>query len=136
MPTPARACLRADLPITAPSPPADALLAMSPPQQRSLAEIHALLHRLHSRNHSQHRRSHWFKSLASFRKQLGLLLAELASADAEDAADADQRHQRERLETRLALWDRGLVHQWYLYVAPASVLGLVRARQDRSGLPS
>ncbi|ORY09885.1 hypothetical protein BCR34DRAFT_486602 [Clohesyomyces aquaticus] len=95
------------------------LLAASGAEKRALVDIHELLDRLYVRNRNQHRRSHWFKSLGQFRKQLGLLIGEL-----EDG-------KTNTLEQRLRFWDERCIHQWYLTftqlvaAGPFAVMGLV-----------
>jgi ribonuclease MRP protein subunit RMP1 len=71
---------------------AAALMLATPHDKAMLLDIHE-------------RRSHWWKSLHAFRKQLGLLLAELEAA---------KKAEREaKLQARLRYWDEKFIHQWY-----------------------
>jgi ribonuclease MRP protein subunit RMP1 len=82
-----------------------ALMIVTPHDKAMLHDIHELLNRIFIRNRNQHRRSHWWKSLHAFRKQLGLLLGEL---------EATKKAEREaKLEARLRYWDDNFIHQWY-----------------------
>ncbi|KAH7074646.1 hypothetical protein BKA63DRAFT_317848 [Paraphoma chrysanthemicola] len=102
---------------------AAALMIATPNEKAMLHDIYALLDKLFIRNKNQHRRSHWWKSLAAFRKQLGLLLSELELSSAKEKED--------KLQARLRYWDQGDIHQWYcqfsqlVAVGPFAVLGLV-----------
>lgn len=87
---------------------ADRLLAITDTDKRTLMDIHELLDRLFVRNKNQHRRSHWFRPLSMFRKQLGLLNQELRGLKAGDLG------KKEGVERRLVYWDRECVHDWYL----------------------
>lgn len=88
------------------SPPvtADALLSISPEDQAKLKDVYDLLDKLFVRNINQHRRSHWWKSLHAFRKQLRMLLGEMEA----------KRGRTSMLEARLRYWDESCIHQWYL----------------------
>jgi ribonuclease MRP protein subunit RMP1 len=84
---------------------AAALMLATPHDKAMLLDIHELLNKIFIRNRNQHRRSHWWKSLHAFRKQLGLLLAELEAA---------KKAEREaKLQARLRYWDEKFIHQWY-----------------------
>tara|TARA_R110002003_G_scaffold48_3_gene3927 strand:+ start:41889 stop:42212 length:324 start_codon:yes stop_codon:yes gene_type:complete len=87
---------------------AAALLIATPNEKAMLHDIYALLDKLFVRNKNQHRRSHWWKSLAAFRKQLGLLLQDLELAK--------EKEKEAKLEARLRYWDQDTIHQWYWYV--------------------
>ncbi|KAF2474281.1 uncharacterized protein BDR25DRAFT_215714 [Lindgomyces ingoldianus] len=78
------------------------LLRASGAENQALVDIHELLIRLYIRNRNQHRRSHWFKSLCQFRKQLGLLIGEIENS------------KTSALQQRLRFWDERCIHQWYL----------------------
>ncbi|KAF2012687.1 hypothetical protein BU24DRAFT_257188 [Aaosphaeria arxii CBS 175.79] len=97
------------------------LMHASAQDKELLGHIYELLHLLFVRNRNQHRRNHWFKSLQQFRKQLGLLIAEMGS----------DRKVEEKLNARLQFLDDRCIHQWYLHftqvvaVGPFAVLGLV-----------
>lgn len=80
------------------------LLARSQHEQAMLQDVYELLNKLFIRNRNQHRRSHWWKGLHGFRKQLGLLLEELEGKKSEREA---------KLEARLSYWDEKCIHQWY-----------------------
>jgi ribonuclease MRP protein subunit RMP1 len=84
---------------------ADALLNASKHDKEMLVDIYELLNNLFARNRNQHRRSHWWKSLHAFRKQLALLLADM---------DTGKKSERPmKIEARLKYWDEKCVHVWY-----------------------
>lgn len=93
---------------TAMAPPstitASTLLAASPQDIAKLHDIHSLLNKIFLRNKNQHRRSHWWKSLQAFRKQISLLLQEL---------EGGSKKKEDDLQARLRHWDDGCVHTWY-----------------------
>ncbi|OAL50943.1 hypothetical protein IQ07DRAFT_481948, partial [Pyrenochaeta sp. DS3sAY3a] len=98
---------------------ATALLAASSHEVAMLHDVHELLNKIFVRNRNQHRRSHWWKSLHAFRKQLGLLMQELEGKKSE---------REEKVEARLRYWDASCIHQWYyqlVSVGPFAMLGLV-----------
>ncbi|KAF2181820.1 hypothetical protein K469DRAFT_671033 [Zopfia rhizophila CBS 207.26] len=119
-PVPVASALDADITQTigsAPKVSAATLLNAAAADKQALVDIHELLTRLYVRNRNQHRRSHWFKSLCQFRKQLGLLIAEMDGANGGSV-----------IEQRLRFWDSRCIHQWYLYLVAAgqfAVVGLV-----------
>ncbi|KAJ4347381.1 RNase MRP subunit [Ascochyta clinopodiicola] len=88
-----------------------------------LIDIYELLNKLFVRNRNQHRRSHWWKSLHAFRKQLALLLSEMETGRKSERAA--------KIEARLHYWDEKCVHMWYcqfsqlIAVGPFAMLGLV-----------
>jgi ribonuclease MRP protein subunit RMP1 len=84
---------------------ATALMLATPHDKAMLLDIHDLLNKIFVRNVNQHRRSHWWKSLHAFRKQLGLLLEELAASKKNEV--------EAKLEARLRYWDDKFIHQWY-----------------------
>lgn len=87
---------------------ADALLNTSQHDKAMLVDIFELLDNLFARNRNQHRRSHWWKSLHAFRKQLALLLSEV---------ETGRKSERPvKIEARLRYWDEKCVHSWYWYV--------------------
>jgi ribonuclease MRP protein subunit RMP1 len=90
--------------MASPAITAGVLLNVSSHDKAMLLDIHDLLNKLYVRNSNQHRRSHWWKSLHAFRKQLSLLLQELESKKSEREA---------KLEARLRYWDEKCIHQWY-----------------------
>ncbi|KAF2197195.1 hypothetical protein GQ43DRAFT_218957 [Delitschia confertaspora ATCC 74209] len=90
----------------APKATAKALLTINYADKQAMTDIHELLTRLYVRNRNQHRHSHWFRSLGMFRKQLGLLLAEME--------DKKKGNVAETLEKRLQFWDTQCIHDWYL----------------------
>ena len=94
------------VPITHPKMTSATLLSTSDAEKGSLRDVLALLNSLFVRNRNQHRRSHWFKSLQQFRKQLGLLLDELEGKSG--------KAKEEKLTRRLQFWDEGCIHYWYL----------------------
>jgi ribonuclease MRP protein subunit RMP1 len=81
---------------------AKALLNAAPHDIAKLHDIHELLNKIFIRNKNQHRRSHWWKSLHAFRKQIGLLLQEL-----------EGKKKEAEVEARLKFWDEGAMHTWY-----------------------
>lgn len=85
--------------------PASTLLGASQHDKAMLVDIFELLNTLFARNRNQHRRSHWWKSLHAFRKQLALLLHEMESGRKSERAG--------KIEKRLAYWDEKCVHAWY-----------------------
>lgn len=85
--------------------PATALLAATQHDKAMLVDILELLNKLFARNSNQHRRSHWWKSLHQFRKQLGLLLSEMDTGKKSERA--------EKIAARLTFWDEKFIHQWY-----------------------
>ncbi|KAJ4379172.1 RNase MRP subunit [Didymella sp. IMI 355093] len=102
---------------------ADALLNASKHDKEMLVDIYELLNNLFARNRNQHRRSHWWKSLHAFRKQLALLFADM---------DTGKKSERPiKIEARLKYWDEKCVHVWYcqfsqlIAVGPFAMLGLV-----------
>ncbi|KAH9872651.1 hypothetical protein J1614_005045 [Plenodomus biglobosus] len=110
------------MPSATPLITATTLLAATSHDKAMLQDIHDLLNKIFVRNRNQHRRSHWWKSLHAFRKQIGLLLADLDSKKSERA---------EKLEARLRYWDNKCIHMWYyqfsqlVAVGPFAMLGLV-----------
>jgi ribonuclease MRP protein subunit RMP1 len=84
---------------------AAALLAAPAHDIAKLHDIHELLNKIFTRNKNQHRRSHWWKSLHAFRKQMGLLLHDLETKGS--------KKKEEDLQARLRFWDEGCVHMWY-----------------------
>lgn len=95
---------RAKMPSASPLITATALLAATPHEKAMLQDIYELLNKLFARNRNQHRRSHWWKSLHAFRKQIGVLLQEMEG----------KRSEREsKLVARLRYWDEKCIHQWY-----------------------
>lgn len=110
------------MPSASPLITATALLAATPHEKAMLQDIYELLNKLFARNRNQHRRSHWWKSLHAFRKQIGVLLQEMEG----------KRSEREsKLVARLRYWDEKCIHQWYyqfsqlVAVGPFAMLGLV-----------
>ncbi|KAF1947012.1 hypothetical protein EJ02DRAFT_334608 [Clathrospora elynae] len=102
---------------------ATAIMVSTPHEKAMLHDIEDLLNKIFVRNRNQHRRSHWWKSLHAFRKQLHLLLREL---------ETGKRSDREaKVEARLRYWDGDCIHQWYyqfsqlVAVGPFAMLGLV-----------
>jgi ribonuclease MRP protein subunit RMP1 len=96
---------RAKMPSAIPAITATALLATTPHEVAMLHDISELLNHIFTRNRNQHRRSHWWKSLHAFRKQIALLLLEL---------EGGKKNEREgRVQARLRYWDEKCIHQWY-----------------------
>lgn len=84
---------------------AAALMMATPHDKAMLQDINELLNKIFIRNKNQHRRSHWWKSLHAFRKQLGLLLEEMETAKKNELEG--------KIEARLRYWDDSCIHQWY-----------------------
>ncbi|KAH6622358.1 hypothetical protein C7974DRAFT_415009 [Boeremia exigua] len=102
---------------------ANALINASQHDKAMLLDIYELLNNLFVRNRNQHRRSHWWKSLHAFRKQLTILLSEM---------ETGKRSERSaKIEARLKYWDEKCVHVWYcqfsqlIAVGSFAMLGLV-----------
>lgn len=95
-----------------------------------LRETCTVLHLLHQRNRNQHRRSKWYKDLRIFRRQVLLLLPDVAEDVAERSAvkrRLENVARRARFERRLAWWSEGgAVERWYMYVENASRLTISR----------
>ena len=85
---------------------AKVLLNASSHDKAMLIDIYELLNNLFTRNRNQHRRSHWWKSLHAFRKQLQVLISEMESGK--------KSERPAKIEARLRYWDDKCVHQWYL----------------------
>jgi ribonuclease MRP protein subunit RMP1 len=93
------------MPSATPNITATALMNTSQHEKAMLHDIHSLLNKIFIRNRNQHQRSHWWRSLHAFRKQMHLLLQELESG---------KKKEREgKVEARLRYWDEGMVHTWY-----------------------
>jgi ribonuclease MRP protein subunit RMP1 len=90
---------------THPSITATALINATPHDKAMLLDITSLLDKIFIRNRNQHRRSHWWKSLHAFRKQLNLLLRDLETSG--------KLAREEKLQARLKYWDEKCVHMWY-----------------------
>jgi ribonuclease MRP protein subunit RMP1 len=100
-------CLPAiTMPSTSPLITSTTLLSASAHEKAMLHDIHTLLNKIFIRNRNQHRRSHWWKSLHAFRKQITLLL--------EDLDGGSKKADREaKIQARLRYWDDDCVHRWY-----------------------
>lgn len=85
--------------------PATPLLNASQHEKAMLIDIYELLNTLFARNRNQHRRSHWWRSLHAFRKQLSLLLSEMETGRKSERPS--------KIEARLRFWDEKCVHVWY-----------------------
>ena len=104
-----------------------------------LKQLHNLLHLFHHRNKNQHRRSIWWRSFESFRRELGRVLDEAnqwvaATADLSKGTwskgtkglkarmalaqkNAARKPQIEaKLKQRLLWWADSLVEKWWMYV--------------------
>ena len=90
---------------THPNITATALMDATSHDKAMLLDITTLLDKIFTRNRNQHRRSHWWKSLHAFRKQLGLLLGELETSG--------KIAREEKVQARLTYWDEKCVHMWY-----------------------
>jgi hypothetical protein len=93
------------MPSAAPKIAATALMNASQHEKAMLHDIHSLLNNIFARNRNQHGRSHWWKALHAFRKQIGLLLHELEKGKVKE--------RESKVEARLRYWDEGVVHTWY-----------------------
>ncbi|KAI8940877.1 hypothetical protein NX059_002137 [Plenodomus lindquistii] len=111
------------MPSATPLITATTLLAATPHDKAMLRDVHSLLDKIFIRNRNQHRRSHWWKNLYAFRKQIGLLLADLEGGKKSERGV--------KLQERLRYWDENCIHSWYLQfsqlvaVGPFAMLGLV-----------
>lgn len=92
-------------PVKTPAITASTLLNATQHEKAMLVDVHELLDKLFVRNRNQHRRSHWWKSLHQFRRQLALLL--------QDMEATKKAERKEKIEARLRLWDENCIHQWY-----------------------
>ncbi|KAF2031406.1 hypothetical protein EK21DRAFT_63245 [Setomelanomma holmii] len=108
---------------TMPSITATALMLASQHDKDMLLDIQHLLDKIFVRNKNQHRRSHWWKGLHAFRKQLALLLTDMQLSK--------EKEKEAKLEARLRYWDQDMIHQWYyqfsqlVAVGPFAMMGLV-----------
>ena len=91
------------------------LSAVSVDELKGLGEM---LQRIFVRNKNQHRRSHWWKALKGFKRELGLVLGELAAMQAATGTSASTSTSKpaltRRLEARLRVLGEEKMHVWYM----------------------
>ena len=89
-----------------------------------LKGLSEMLQRIFVRNKNQHRRSHWWKALKSFKRELGLVLGELAALQAATSTSTNTSTNTStsnskpaltrRLEARLRVLSEEKMHAWYM----------------------
>ena len=94
------------------------------PLQLSVASVDELkglcemLQRIFVRNKNQHRRSHWWKALKGFKRELGLVLGELTALQAVTSTSTSNSNSKpaltRRLEARLRVLGEEKMHAWYM----------------------
>ena len=93
------------------------LSAASVDELKGLGEM---LQRIFVRNKNQHRRSHWWKALKGFKRELGLVLGELAALQAATSTSTSTSNSNSkpaltrRLEARLRVLGEEKMHAWYM----------------------
>jgi ribonuclease MRP protein subunit RMP1 len=87
------------------------LSAASVDELKGLGEM---LQRIFVRNKNQHRRSHWWKALKGFKRELGLVLGELAALQAATSTSTSKPALTRRLEARLRVLSEEKMHAWYM----------------------
>lgn len=97
------------------------LSAASADELKGLGEM---LQRIFVRNKNQHRRSHWWKALKGFKRELGLVLGELAALQAATSISTSTSTSTSnsnskpaltrRLEARLRVLGEEKMHAWYM----------------------
>lgn len=101
---PSTIAITTKMPSAIPLITASTLLAATPHDKAMLHDIYDLLNKLFARNRNQHRRSHWWKGLHGFRKQISLLIREMEGKKSE---------RESKVEARLRFWDERCIHAWY-----------------------
>ena len=93
-------------------------LRLSAASMDELKGLGEMLQRIFVRNKNQHRRSHWWKALKSFKRELGLVLGELAAMQAATGTSASTSTSKpaltRRLEARLRVLGEEKMHVWYM----------------------
>ena len=83
-----------------------------------LKGLSEMLQRIFVRNKNQHRRSHWWKALKGFKRELGLVLGELAALQAATGTGTSTSTSKpaltRRLEARLRVLGEEKMHVWYM----------------------
>ena len=83
-----------------------------------LKGLSEMLQRIFVRNKNQHRRSHWWKALKGFKRELGLVLGELAALQAATSTSTSTSTSKpaltRRLEARLRVLGEEKMHVWYM----------------------
>ena len=93
------------------------LSAVSVDELKGLGEM---LQRIFVRNKNQHRRSHWWKALKGFKRELGLVLGELTALQAATSTSTgtgtgtSKPDLTRRLEARLRVLGEEKMHVWYM----------------------
>lgn len=73
-----------------------------------------MLQRIFVRNKNQHRRSHWWKALKGFKRELGLVLGDLTALQAASTTTTSKPALTRRLEARLRVLGEEKMHVWYM----------------------
>lgn len=93
-------------------------LRLSAASMDELKGLGEMLQRIFVRNKNQHRRSHWWKALKGFKRELGLVLGELAAMQAATGTSAGTSTSKpaltRRLEARLRVLGEEKMHVWYM----------------------
>ena len=93
-------------------------LRLSAASMDELKGLGEMLQRIFVRNKNQHRRSHWWKALKGFKRELGLVLGELAAMQAATGTSASTSTSKpaltRRLEARLRVLGEEKMHVWYM----------------------
>lgn len=99
-----------------PTPTPTIPLQLSAASVDELKGLGEMLQRIFVRNKNQHRRSHWWKALKSFKRELGLVLGELAALQAATSTSNSNSKPAltRRLEARLRVLSEEKMHAWYM----------------------
>ena len=95
-------------------------LRLSAASMDELKGLGEMLQRIFVRNKNQHRRSHWWKALKGFKRELGLVLGELAALQAATSTSTSTSNSNSkpaltrRLEARLRVLSEEKMHAWYM----------------------
>ena len=95
-------------------------LQLSAASVNELEGLGEMLQRIFVRNKNQHRRSHWWKALKGFKRELGLVLGELAALQATTSTSTSTSTSNSkpaltrRLEARLRVLGEEKMHAWYM----------------------
>ena len=93
-------------------------LRLSAASMDELKGLGEMLQRIFVRNKNQHRRSQWWKALKGFKRELGLVLGELAAMQAATGTSASTSTSKpaltRRLEARLRVLGEEKMHVWYM----------------------
>ena len=101
-----------------PTPTPTIPLQLSAASVDELKGLGEMLQRIFVRNKNQHRRSHWWKALKGFKRELGLVLGELAALQAATSTSTSNSNSKpaltRRLEARLRVLGEEKMHAWYM----------------------